>query len=62
MTKETSGPAFPVEHLREEGMDLRDYFAGLALQSLLPRGHEAETTARYAYAMADAMLQEKNKP
>ena len=62
MTKETGGPAFPVEHLHEEGMNLQEHFAGLAMQALIPRGMCFVDTAKHAYAMADAMLQERNKP
>jgi hypothetical protein len=42
-------------------MTLRDYFAGLAMQTMTHRG-EANVwmVARQAYALADAMLAERN--
>ena len=45
-----------------QGMNLRDYFAGLAMQALIPRGMCFVDTTKHAYANADAMLQERNKP
>lgn len=45
---------------RSEGMDLRDYFASVALVSLC----ELEgpiTAARVAYEYADAMIKEREK-
>ncbi|MEW5666231.1 hypothetical protein AB1288_07835 [Pseudomonas putida] len=45
MSKDTSGPAFPVTlpsgesyqgHMPHDGMTLRDYFAAQALQGMLP--------------------------
>ena len=54
-----------------EGMDLRDYFAGLAMQAYLmdeailqDSDHSADwlrKTAVAAYEMADLMLKERNK-
>ncbi len=64
MTKDTGGPAFPFtcEKYYSEGMTLRDYFAGKAMQGYLgdsewlsnvsPKG-----TSEAAYRMADAMLE-----
>ena len=40
--------------------DLRDNFAGLAMQSYVNRV-DVETAARYAYHQADAMIAERNK-
>ena len=44
----------------EEGMDLRDWFAGLALQGLVASGTYPTgimfDTAKEAYQMADAMM------
>jgi len=46
---------------QEHGMDLRDWFAGLALQGII--SNEGDTpefihlNAKIAYEMADAMLQ-----
>jgi hypothetical protein len=57
--------AFPNAFWREDdGMDLRDWFAGLAMQGLIasprgtPDGSNATTEyyAKCAYLMADAML------
>lgn len=64
---ETGGPAFPVPAGcgEEQGMTLRDYFAGQWLAGYIANPgigygtREDEATA--AYAMADAMLKERNK-
>ena len=58
--------AFPVEYYgREEGMDLRDYFAAKAMPhcQLLLRNWDdyfssdtAEVVAKMAYVMADEMM------
>lgn len=71
MSKDTSGPAFPVDEsafIRNlQGMTLRDYFAAKALPGLIvpflqrdldtqdPTGW-MDGLAGDAYAMADAML------
>lgn len=68
------GPAFPMQFLginrgalsyedtnNQEGMSLRDYFAGQAMQSLARRATDFEVMAAYCYDMADAMLQERGK-
>ena len=66
MTTNTGGPAFPchpgIENSIYDGMTLRDYFAGKAMQGYLgdsewlsnvsPKG-----TSEAAYRMADAMLE-----
>jgi len=67
----TGGPAFPhvadlVQHspnggittkpITSNGMTLRDYFAGQAMQGILFEGLDEIETAKNAYAMADAML------
>lgn len=62
MNKETTGgPAFPVAGY--QGMTLRDYFAGLAMQSLIQHltgdDNEIVDTAEDAYSFADAMLKER---
>lgn len=69
---DTSGPAFPNE--LDEGMTLRDYFAGKAIVECI-RVAESQTpqtirepklsvlfdkAALYAYAVADAMLKARN--
>lgn len=63
MSKDTGGPAFPSpqNHTSKEGMTLRDYFAGNAIQGLLAdpawrRDMDFEETAWAAYEQADAML------
>jgi len=46
----------------EEGMDLRDYFAGLALQGMFAVGGNAhEVMAQRAYEAADLMIQQRTK-
>ena len=41
----------------EEGMDLRDYFAGLALQGMFHQGSNVyKLMASNAYIMADEMM------
>ena len=63
MTKETGGPAFPLDRdCCNVGMTLRDYFAAKAMQAFL-RNQKPEITdeplstwAQDAYDMADAML------
>jgi len=73
------GPAFP-NHYEDrtmkgvrntvvaDGMSLRDWFAGMALQGLLAMcagpqisGATAEVTAKIAFEHADAMIAEGNK-
>jgi hypothetical protein len=72
MTTNTGGPAFPVQSVYIEdqstnshGMNLRDYFAAKAMQSIVSsdrysgligvNNYELRTAAD-AYKMADAML------
>jgi len=70
-TKDNSGPAFPEHHYFDPsiamhvtasnigcgGMSLRDWFAGMALQTESCTGwHSPRLTAEAAYAIADAML------
>ena len=78
MTKDTGGPAFPCtviegayHRIDHTGLTLRDHFAGLAMQAaftfmLNGSGHahidKGEAVASAAYEVADAMLQERNKP
>jgi hypothetical protein len=75
MIKDTGGAAFPGIHpasgllesrfFSESGMQLRDYFAAKAMQSLLLEDGTAPayfaTRAREAYEIADAMLAERSK-
>ena len=63
--------AFPVEYYgRDEGMDLRDYFAARAMshcQFLLKDWDDyfssdtAEVVAKMAYVMADEMMKARQK-
>lgn len=64
------GPAFPFTWAGQEGMSLRDWFAGQALPGLIglmavatkiPDDVE-QVTAKAAYALADAMLKEREIP
>ena len=66
MTKiNDGGPSFPtysvLSHCDEGGMSLRDYFAAKAMQGFMANKSNPGTfnpidDARYAYALADAML------
>ena len=68
----TGGPAFPCDLTAYDeevvknfqGMTLRDYFAGQAMNALiLERAdwkYAPETLAKYAYAQADAMLKARD--
>lgn len=64
--QKTGGPAFPVDETANVndtmGMTLRDYFAGQALFGVATTGTGSsyETTARYCYKLADAMLKERS--
>lgn len=87
MKKETGGLAFPRtgsfhdeassdhDSTNQDGMTLRDYFAGMALQGMAimlltvkdaigdfdPNIDAAQATAKGAYEIADAMLAERSK-
>ena len=68
----TGGPAFPVQYSNEadgptvmpsEGMSLRDYFAGMAMQGSIGialEGYSSDTVkttiGKFSYDIADAML------
>lgn len=59
MSEKDGGHAFPSSgHLGNEGMTLRDYFAGRFLSTMqIPApGMDADEVARSCYVMADAML------
>ena len=70
MSMKNGGPAFPLQSIGPEfapgyaGMSLRDYFAAKAMQGLLAvelkPDVENEDLAEVAYAIADAMLAERN--
>lgn len=67
------GPAYPSQQgecadgtwnqTYEQGMSLRDWFAGQALAGLcaLPCAVDPEKDARLAYKLADAMLRERER-
>lgn len=59
---------YQIEELKKEmevipdKVDLRDYFAGLAMQALIADGTDGyNNVAEHAYALADAMLNERNR-
>ncbi len=72
---DTGGPAFPtknyaaIQPLAEgysEGMTLRDWFAGMAMQGMVakdtePSPEQVPIIVKSAYIMADAMLKERSK-
>ena len=48
--------------IRNDGMDLRDYFAAKAMQALIRDWSDCrKDTAERAYEMADAMMKEREK-
>lgn len=55
--------AFPTH--REEGMELRDYFAAAALQGMLAENGGGAVSnkdlAEFAYTIADAMMEARNE-
>lgn len=60
--REARAEAFP----EQEGMSLRDWFAGQAIQGLIASndaeaGDRVEELPAYAYSIADAMLAERKK-
>ena len=65
MSNNTGGPAFPapagVQHITEQGMTLRDWFAGMAMQGICASGPDISNPviAAEAYALADAMLKQR---
>lgn len=65
MSKDDGGSAFPQPHTKAEpsdGMSLRDYFAAAALSMVvMSEKLEATDRAEIAYAVADAMLEERKK-
>lgn len=60
-------PAFPTENAymvsTQQGMTLRDYFAGRAMQGMLCENsgirYPTDELANFAYAVADAMMKER---
>ena len=73
-TKDLGGPAFPPTYQNPmhggplegfEGMDLRDYFAAKAMHASMTADTsneaDADSHARWAYEMADAMLEARKQ-
>jgi pyridoxal/pyridoxine/pyridoxamine kinase len=64
MTQDKTGgaafPHVPTFKVGNNGMTLRDYFAGQAIAGLLDRNN-AEKAAEVAYHVADAMIAEREK-
>ena len=71
MVTEVNEPAFPIAdatNVHHTGMTLRDYFAGKALAgqgAWIPPMHDSEgvheAKARFAYDVADAMMEARKK-
>ena len=74
MSKETGGPAFPVDVLYQQdgqphrlvsyGISMRDYFAAKALAGMLADSEVKATREDFverSYALADAMILERAK-
>ena len=74
MKKEDGGPAYPSleydvidrgeaigQYASGQGMSLRDWYAGMALQGILSNGQSSDrwNIEEWAYKLADAMLKEK---
>lgn len=64
--KNTGGPAFPHHFTHEsigdcQGMTLRDYFAAQAMVGLIQRLETRDQVAKSAYAIADKMLEAREK-
>lgn len=56
--------AFPTANdVSEQGMELRDYFAGMAVQGLIAQfGCKSDrATAKFAYEIADAMMEARDE-
>ena len=73
--KKTGGPAFPrpfskdgeytdsAKHKAQDGMTLRDYLDGKAMQALIANPNNSGTydfISKHAYEIADAMLEARN--
>ena len=75
MAKNDGGPAFArrdgVRHTGQEGMSLRDWFAGKVIQGImatnpvdstdLGKENLAKVLTQHSYMIADAMLAERKK-
>jgi hypothetical protein len=56
--------AFPSHHFESDkyqGMDLRDYFAGQAMQKITWKKGEEKEDAEDCYVIADAMMKAREK-
>lgn len=60
------GPAFPAKHFdlapNEQGMSLRDWFAGQAMMGMIAAGLSEKVDVNIAYKVADAMLAARSRP
>jgi len=72
MTKEIDMKAFPNGIITnkdglivggQQGMDLRDWFAGLAMQTFIAdaKGFNSGELAKFSYEMANLMMKEREK-
>jgi hypothetical protein len=61
MKQDDGGPAFPSP--AQQGMSLRDWFAGMAMQSIISIDATVSDSefASWGYEIADAMLKERAK-
>ena len=58
------GPSFPRdggESVGNDGMALRDWFAGQAIAGIVLETESSEKVAAWAYDLADAMLSERER-
>ena len=68
MNQPDGGPAFPTHPDSPAspagylGMSLRDWFAGMVLQGMLAGEMTSAKHAEQAYAFADAMLTQRERP
>lgn len=67
MSRNRVQQAFPIPSGLDDGMTLRDYFAAQALAGIVTgfagdADHHAEHLAQMAYAVADAMMEKREKP
>lgn len=62
--KKTERPQFAYPNMTDDGMELRDWFAGLAMQELIRRAETATdwvTVPADAYEMADLMMEARKE-
>ena len=61
-TSELSFPqVFAISPKPDQGMTLRDYFAAKAMQTMLQGSTGYDDIAKYAYMMADEMLEAREQ-